>query len=69
MTLIIAGIKVDGGTVDAIGSDGKLTVKIAMFVIPLIMIVVGYIVYLKKYKISEEYYAQILKDLEDREAE
>ena len=69
MTLIIAGIKVDGGTVDAIGSDGKLIVKLAMFVIPLIMIVVGYIVYLKKYKISEEYYAQILKDLEDREAE
>lgn len=38
-----------------------------MFVIPLIMIVVGYIVYLKKYKISEEFYADILKDIEERE--
>ena len=67
-TLIISGIKIDGGTVDAIGSDGQLIVKLAMFAIPLLMIVAGYIVYLKKYKISEEFYASILKDLEEREA-
>ncbi len=68
LTLIFSGIKVDGGTVDAIGADGKLIVKLAMFAVPLVMIVVGYIVYLKKYKISEEYYAEILQDLEAREA-
>ena len=62
-----AGMKIDGGTVDAIGSSGKLIMKIAMFAIPLVMIVAGYIVYLKKYKISEEYYAQILQDLETHE--
>lgn len=67
LTLIFSGIKVDGGTVDVIGSDGKLLIKIAMFAIPLMMIVAGYIVYLKKYKISEEFYAQILQDLQDRE--
>ena len=67
LTLIFSGIKVDDGTVDAIGSDGKLIVKIAMFAIPLLMIVAGYIVYLKKYKISEQFYAGILKDLEERE--
>jgi melibiose permease/lactose/raffinose/galactose permease len=67
LTLIFSGIKIDGGTVDAIGSDGKLIIKIAMFAIPLVMIVAGYIVYLKKYKISEEYYTQILQDLQDRE--
>jgi hypothetical protein len=33
------------------------------------MIVVGYIVYLKKYKISEEFYGEMLKDLEAREKE
>ena len=65
LTLIFSGIKIDGGTVDAIGSEGKLIIKIAMFAIPLVMIVAGYIVYLKKYKISEEFYARILKDLED----
>jgi melibiose permease/lactose/raffinose/galactose permease len=67
LTLIISGIKVDGGTADFIGSEGKLIIKLAMFVIPLIMIVAGYIIYLKKYKISEEYYAQILQDLESQE--
>ena len=67
LTLIISGIKVDGGTVDAIGAQGQLVVKAAMFVVPLLMIVAGYIVYLKKYRISEEYYAHILEDLEKRE--
>ena len=69
LTLIFSGIKVDGGTVDVIGSDDKLLIKIAMFAIPLLMIVAGYIVYLKKYKISEEFYAQILQDLQEREEE
>ena len=67
LTLIISGIKVDGGTVDAIGAEGQMIVKMAMFVLPLLMIVAGYVVYRKKYKISEEYYANILKDLETRE--
>ena len=67
LTLIFSGIKVDGGTVDAIGADGKLIMKVAMFVIPLIMIVAGYIVYLKKYKISEEFYGQMLQDLKEKE--
>ena len=67
LTLILSGIKIDGGTADAIDSTGKLIMKLAMFAIPLAMIVVGYIVYLKKYKISEEFYAEILKDLESRE--
>ncbi|MBQ9762210.1 MAG: MFS transporter [Oscillospiraceae bacterium] len=64
LTLIFSGIKVDGGTVDAIDNGGKLIIKLAMFAVPLLMIVVGYIVYLKKYKISEEFYGKILKDLE-----
>ena len=67
LTLIFSGIKVDGGTADFITSEGKLIVKLAMFVAPLLMIIAGYIVYLKKYKISEEYYAEILQDLEQRE--
>ncbi|MBR2640794.1 MAG: MFS transporter [Oscillospiraceae bacterium] len=67
LTLIISGIKVDGGTVDMIDSEGKLIIKLAMFAIPLLMIVIGYIVYLKKYRISEEFYSEILSDLEKRE--
>ena len=67
LTLILSGIKIDGGTADMIDGSGKLMVKAAMFVIPLIFIVVGYIIYLKKYKISEEFYTDILTDLEARE--
>jgi len=67
LTLIIAGIKIDGGTVDAIGTAGKLMVKASMFALPLVFIVAGYIIYLKKYKISEEFYREILSDLEERE--
>ncbi len=68
LTLIFSGIKIDNGTADTIGGEGQLLIKIAMFVIPLAMIVAGYIVYRKKYKISEEYYANILKDLDERES-
>lgn len=66
LTLIISGIKIDGGTVDAIDAAGKLMVKASMFALPLVFIVAGYIIYLKKYKISEEFYSEILADLEKR---
>ncbi len=69
LTLILSGIKIDGGTVDAIGDDGKLIVKMAMFAIPLLMIIAGYIVYLKKYRISEEYYGWIRQQLKEGTAE
>jgi melibiose permease/lactose/raffinose/galactose permease len=69
LTLLLSGIKIDGGTADAIGSSGKLIVKIAMFAIPLAMIVAGYVIYLKKYKIDEGFYSKMLADLEDRTAE
>ena len=37
-----------------------------MFAIPLVFIVVGYLIYLKKFKISEEFYSQIIRDLKAR---
>lgn len=64
LTLILSGIKVDETTADFIDHTGKLMVKTSMFAIPLLLIVAGYIIYLKKYKISEEFYADILRDLE-----
>ncbi len=68
MTLIITHIKLEGTTAAAIGATDKLVFKLAMFAVPLVMIVAGYIVYLKKYKISEEFYAKMLEDLEQRAA-
>ena len=40
--------------------------KASMMIVPLILIVVGFILYSKKFKIDEEFYAQILSDLENR---
>ncbi|MBR0481692.1 MAG: sugar transporter, partial [Firmicutes bacterium] len=67
-SIILAGIKTADSDVAATSIDahGQLVIKIAMLVLPLIFIVAGYIIYLKKYKISEEFYAQILKDLKER---
>ena len=66
LTLLLSGIKVDGGTVDAIDASGKLIFKSAMFALPLVFILVGYVVYLKKYKIDEQFYGEILQDLESK---
>ena len=51
-------------TIDA---SGKLTIKLAMLAIPLILIAAGYIIYLRKYKISKEFYDNMLADLKFRE--
>ena len=66
LTLLLSGIKIDGGTVDAIDASGKLIFKSAMFALPLVFILVGYAVYLKKYKIDEQFYGEILQDLESK---
>ena len=67
LSLIFAGIKIDGGTADSIDTSGKLIVKVAMFLIPVALILIGYFIYLKKFKIDEKFYAQILKELDERE--
>ena len=66
IALIVSGIKQGEETAAAIGPAGQTTVKVAMLAIPLVMIVAGYFIYLKKYKIDETFYASILRDLEDR---
>jgi melibiose permease/lactose/raffinose/galactose permease len=37
-----------------------------MMILPLIFIAAGYFVYIKKFKIDEKYYAEILAELEQR---
>lgn len=66
IALIVSGIKRGEETATSIGPAGQATVKAAMFAIPLVMIVAGFFIYLKKYKIDETFYASILRDLEDR---
>ena len=42
--------------------------KLAMMIFPLLCIVAGFIIYMKKFKIDETTYAKIVEDLESRAA-
>lgn len=66
IALILSGIKQGEQTAASISAGGQAVVKIAMLALPLVMIVAGYCIYLKKYKLDEKTYASILKDLEAR---
>ena len=67
-SVILAGIKSADSDVAAetITAGGITTIKVAMLLIPVICIVVGFLIYLKKYRIDEQFYAQIIQDLKDR---
>lgn len=65
LTLIISGINAAESAAD-VTADGILTMKLAMLILPLLVIVAGYIVYMKKFKIDEAFYEKILGDLKER---
>ena len=66
LTLILSGIKTGETTAAAIDAGGQMIVKIAMIVVPLIFIAVGYAIYRAKFKIDEEFYGEIIQDLKAR---
>ncbi len=61
-TLIISGINA-AVTTDAVTETGIFIMKLAMLILPLLFIVIGYIIYYKKFKIDKEMYDSILSDL------
>ena len=79
-TLIVSGINMvvnemtkNGATdveiVNAIPGSAIWIMKISMMILPLICILVGFILYSKKFKIDEKIYAEIVSDLEKRNGE
>ena len=77
-TLIISGINAIAQSIEkepwreaeliAATPDSAIWImKISMMILPLICILVGFFLYIKKFKIDEETYAQILSDLKERE--
>lgn len=69
MTVIWAGIKTNNASNEAaefIGDEGKLIIKLVMLIIPVVVIVAGYIIYRVKFKINKEFYDQIVSDLSER---
>lgn len=65
ITAIFSGINEADkfGDVDA---QGLLAMKLVMLVLPLVLIVVGYLIYRAKYRIDEEFHARIIADLKQR---
>lgn len=64
-TLIISGINA-AQTVGEVTARGITIMKFSMMIIPLIVIVIGYLIYLRKFKIDEEMHARIIRELEER---
>ena len=54
--------------ISGIESGSIWIMKLSMMILPLICILVGFILYHKKFKIDEELYATIVSDLEKRNA-
>ena len=65
LTLIISGINA-AKTPDDVPAGGITALKTSMLLIPLAAIVLGYVVYMTKFKIDEKRYAEILADLKER---
>ena len=78
-TLIISGLNMianeiglfpekEAEIISGIESGSIWIMKLSMMILPLICILVGFILYHKKFKIDEELYATIVSDLEKRNA-
>lgn len=63
--VILSGMKTAETAAD-MTSEGLLIFKIAMMILPLICIVIGFIIYRTKYILDEEMYAKIVEELDER---
>lgn len=79
-TLIISGINMIANAAGADPENAAAIIaatpesaiwimKISMMILPLICILIGFVIYTKKFKIDEQTYAKILEDLKAREAQ
>jgi melibiose permease/lactose/raffinose/galactose permease len=65
IVIIVSGIK-DAESAAEVTTEGLLILKMAMFVFPLLCIVIGFIIYRKKYKIDENMFQTMIRELKER---
>jgi len=65
LTLIVSGIN-SAETAADVPSSGITVLKTSMLLIPLVVIVAGYVINMAKFKIDEKRYAEIIDDLRKR---
>ena len=68
VTLLISGISAADRTGAPVSATGIFELKMSMFILPLICIIAGYLVYLFKFKIDKKFYDKIVSDLAERGA-
>lgn len=64
-TIILSGIN-EAVSPDDVTEQGLLIMKLAMLLLPLVLIAIGYFIYLHKFKIDEKLFGQIISDLKQR---
>lgn len=65
VTLILTGIN-EANTPDDVTAGGLLGMKVMMMFVPLALILVGYALYLWKYRIDDAFHAKLIDDLRER---
>lgn len=65
VAVIISGVNA-AATPDDVTPRGLLIVKVAMLILPPILIIVGYLIYRAKYRIDEAMFASVVSDLKER---
>lgn len=65
VVVILSGINA-AKTPDDVTAGGLLMMRMTMLVLPLILIVAGYVIYRAKYRIDEAFYTRIIGDLAER---
>jgi melibiose permease/lactose/raffinose/galactose permease len=65
VTLILSGINSAASPAD-VSPGGIILMKTAMLIMPLVVIVLGYFIYLAKHNLDEAAYTKLLADLRER---
>ena len=68
VTLILSGID-RARTPEDVSGEGLAVLRAAMLVLPLVLVVVSYLVLRAKYRLTEEFYAAVVQDLSERNAD
>lgn len=66
VTAILSGIN-DATTASDLDVSGVILIKTMMLIVPLVLIFVSFIIYVKFYKINESFYQTIIETIEERE--
>jgi melibiose permease/lactose/raffinose/galactose permease len=65
LTLVLSGVN-KAESAAAVRPQGILILKAAMLLLPLALILLGFLIYRSRFKIDEAFYGKILQDLKDR---